>query len=417
MILPNTKGKVVPFKKVEASSNDILTEICRAGAIEMLRVTIEREVAEYIEKNKHFVDELGHRLVVRNGFMKERTIQTGIGDIPIKQPRVNDTRIDESGERIKFSNSILPPYLRRTKNIEDLVPWLYLKGVSTGDFSEALSALLGHNAPGLSASTVTRLKSIWQDEYKEWEKRSLKDKHYVYFWVDGVYPKVRLGEEKKQCLLVIMGATLDGQKELVALTDGMRESEISWMQLLLDIKERGLEKGPELAIGDGAMGFWAALTKVYPNTKWQRCWCHKTANVLNKLPKSLQSKAKSMLHEIWMAETKKNAVKAFSAFVAVFEAKYPKAVECLQKDKDALLAFYDFPAEHWKHIRTSNPIESTFATIRLRTKRTKGHGSAEAALSMAFKLAKSAEKNWRRLDRPELLADVINIKVRFVDGC
>jgi len=415
MILPSTKRKVVPLK-TEVSSYDALTEICREGAKKMLQAAIEQEVAEYIERHQHIVDEHGHQVVVRNGFMPERGFQTGIGSLTIKRPRVNDKRIDEDGQKIRFSSSILPPYLRRSKSIEDLLPWLYLRGISTGNFSEALTALLGHDAPGLSATTITRLKSHWSDEYKEWSKRSLKGKNYVYFWADGVYSKIRLGEDNKQCLLVIMGATLDGKKEIVSVIDGMRESELSWSHVLLDLKKRGLENGPKIAVGDGAMGFWAAISKIFPNTKWQRCWCHKTANVLNCLPKSQQPKAKSMLHEIWMAATKKEAEKAFDMFISVFRAKYPKATDCLEKDREALLAFYSFPAEHWKHIRTTNPIESTFATIRLRTKRTKGHGSAEAALAMAFKLAQCAEKKWRRLDKPELLAEVINIKVRFVDG-
>ena len=418
MIVPSRSAKVVPLNSqtdVE-EPGDVLTDVCREGAIKMLDAALKREVADYLQRHAHLLGEDGKRLVVGNGYMDERQVQTGIGPIPVRKPRVNDKRIDENGERLRFESKILPNYLRRSKSIDELVPWLYLKGVSTGDFSDALAALVGEDAPGLSASTVVRLKADWLTEHKEWSQRSLKGKRYVYIWVDGIYPKVRLGDGEKQCLLVVMGATADGDKELIAIEAGARESELSWRELLLDLKRRGLEFAPELAIGDGALGFWSALDKVFPDTRRQRCWVHKTANVLNKLPKSLQSKAKSLLHAIWMAPTKREANKAFDHFVAAFEDKYPKATECLQKDRDDLLAFYDFPAKHWKHLRTTNPIESTFATIRLRTKRTKGHGSAAAALSMAFKLAQSAAKGWRKLAGHALLADVIDLNVTFVDG-
>jgi len=295
---------------------------------------------------------------------------------------------------MRFTSVILPPYLRKTKNLAGLIPWLYLKGVSTGDFSEALQALLGADAPGLSASTVVRLKDVWQRDYDAWSKRSLADKRYVYFWADGIYFNVRL-EEDRQCILVVMGATADGKKELVAVQDGYRESEQSWRELLLDMKARGLKDAPKLAIGDGALGFWAALR--------------------NNLPKGKQGKAKSMLHDIWMAETKTEAERAFDLFVETYQAKYLKATHCLAKDRDELLAFYDFPAEHWMHIRTTNPIESTFATVRLRTKRTKGCGSRAATLTMVFKLTQCAEQHWRALNGSSLLHDVIQ-GIRFVDG-
>lgn len=398
------------------ASSDVITELCREGARRMLTEALEAEVAEYVAKFRQIRDASGKQLVVRNGYMPERKIQTGVGPVVVKQPRVNDRRVDGEGNFERFSSAVLPPYLRRTKSIDDLIPWLYLKGISTGDFSEALMALLGRDSPGLSATTVTRLKAVWQDEFDTWNKRSFAGKRYVYFWADGIYFNVRLGEDERQCILVIMGATLDGKKELIAIDAGLRESELSWSQLMLDLKKRGLETGPSLAIGDGALGFWSAIGKQFPNTAWQRCWVHKTANILNALPKSQHSKAKGMLHEIWMADTMKQAEKAFDHFVEVYGAKHEKATKCLSKDRDELLAFYKFPAEHWKHIRTTNPIESTFATVRLRTKRTKGCGSANATLMMVFKLARCAEKKWHRLGGHELLADVIDIKIKFVDG-
>lgn len=402
------------------SVRDALTEVLRAGAQKLLADAIEAEVAGYIARHAGLRDQDGRRMVVRNGHKEEREIQTGIGPVKVRQPRVNDRRKDENGERVRFTSEILPPYLRRTKSIEELIPWLYLKGISTGEFSEALMALLGPEAPGLSASTVVRLKEVWQAEYEAWSKRSLADKQYVYFWADGVHFNVRLGgdgEEKanRQCILVILGATPDGKKELVAVHDGVRESEQSWTELMLDLKARGLAEGPKLAVGDGALGFWAALRKVFGETREQRCWVHKTANVLNDIHKGRQAKAKSMLHDIWMAATKAEAVQAFDLFIETWQAKYPKAAECLKKDRDVLLTFYDFPAEHWMHIRTTNPIESTFATVRLRTNRTKGCGSRMATLTMTFKLTQSAEQNWRALNGSSLLPDVIK-GIQFVDG-
>ena len=408
------EGTVEAIRFPAESSKDVLTEILRAGARKMLAMAIEDEVEAYIEQHADQRDAEGHRLVVRNGHKVERAIQTGIGPVTVRQPRVDDQRTNENGERIRFTSKILPPYLRKTKSIEELIPWLYLKGVSTGDFSEALAALLGPDAPGLSASTVVRLKEIWQRDYEAWSKRSLADNRYVYFWVDGIHFNIRL-EEERQCILVVMGATPEGKKELVAIQDGYRESEQLWKELLLDVKARGLKGDPKLAIGDGALGFWKALPQVFPTTREQRCWVHKTANVLNDLPKGRQSKAKGMLHDIWMAETKVAADKAFDLFIGTFEAKYPKATKCLAKDRDVLLAFYDFPAEHWMHIRTTNPIESTFATVRLRTRRTKGCGSRVACLTMVFRLTQCAEQHWRALNGSKLLDDVIR-GVQFKDG-
>jgi transposase-like protein len=413
MEISSKSNNVVP---INSAPKDVLTELLREGARKMLELAIDEEVAAYIESHKHLKDDQGHRQVVRNGHHPQRSIQTGIGNIDVRQPRVNDTRIDDNGERIQFKSSILPPYLRRSKSIEELIPWLYLKGISTGDFSDALVSLLGVNAKGLSATTVTRLKSHWLGEHEEWSKRSLVGKHFVYFWADGIYPRVRLEDSEGQCFLVIMGATLDGKKELVAISEGSRESEIAWTEILLDLKRRGLAREPALAVGDGSLGFWAALNKVFPKTKQQRCWVHKTCNVLDKFPKNKRPKAKELLHDIWMADTRSEAEAAMKHFEEVYSQKYERAVACLLKDRESLLSFYDFPAEHWKHLRTTNPIESTFATIRLRTKRTKGHGTVKAALAMAFQLAKCAEKKWKKLRGSQLLADVIDLKIVFKDG-
>jgi putative transposase len=394
------------------TSGDALSLLLRRGAQQMLAQAIEAEVAEWIESRAHLTNEAGRRQIVRNGHLPKRSITTGVGPVEVEQPRVLDRRSKDETEA--FSSKILPPYLRKTKSLEELIPWLYLKGVSTGDFSEALAALLGPNAPGLSASTVTRLKTVWEEEYQEWNRRSLEGKQYVYVWVDGVHFNIRL-EEDRQCILVLMGATADGKKELLAVSDGYRESEQSWKELLLDAKARGLAIDPKLAIGDGALGFWKALPQVWSTTRCQRCWVHKTANVLDKLPKRLQPHAKEKLHEIWMAATRADADRAFDLFLQTYEAKYPKATECLLKDRSELLAFYDFPAEHWIHVRTTNPIESTFATVRLRHRKTKGNGSRTACLTMVFKLMQSAEKKWRLLNGSTLLPDVI-AGVNFTDG-
>jgi len=394
------------------SEKDVLTDVLRRGATQLLTQAIQAEVAAYLEAHSHLRDEAGRQQVVRNGSLPQRTILTGIGPVEVKQPRVQDRRPPQ--QREKFTSAILPPYLRKTKSIEELIPWLYLKGISTGDFSEALAAILGPQARGLSAATITRLKSVWAEEYDAWSKRSLAGKHYVYVWADGVHFNIRL-EEDRQCILVLMGATADGKKELIALSDGFRESEQSWKALLLDCQARGLTQAPTLAVGDGALGFWKALRQVFPTTREQRCWVHKTANVLDKLPKGQQPKAKAMLHDIWQAETRAQAEKAFDLFVATYEAKYAKATDCLRKDREELLVFYDFPALHWVHLRTTNPIESTFATVRLRTAKTKGSGSRSACLTMVFKLMEAASKKWRLLNGSPLLTKVI-AGVRFVDG-
>jgi len=394
------------------ASEDVLTEILRNGARRLLAEAVEAEVEEYLEERKEIRDQNGRQAVVRNGYLPERKIITGVGEVAVKQPRVRDRRAAD--ERESFSSKILPPYLRKTKSIEETVPWLYLKGISSGDFSEALQALFGATARGFSASTVVRLKKVWEAEYGQWSKRLLADKQYVYVWADGVHFNVRL-EEDRQCILVLMGATIDGHKELIAIQDGYRESEQSWRELLLGVKRRGMAIAPKLAAGDGALGFWKALKKVFPKTRQQRCWVHKTANVLDKLPKRLQPKAKEMLHEIWMSDTREHAHEAFDAFVAAYEAKYAKAVECLKKDREELLCFYDFPAEHWQHLRTTNPIESTFATVRLRTKRTKGCGSRIATLTMVFKLMQSAQKRWRRLNGFDKLQDVA-ADIPYING-
>lgn len=408
--MPESSNRIVSLPA--ATSQDVLTSILRNGAQRLLTHAIEAEVAEWIEAHSHLQDERGHRQVVRNGHLPPRTLLTGVGPLEVRQPRVLDRRPADDGER--FSSKILPPYLRKTKSMEELIPWLYLKGISTGDFSEALAALVGPEAKGLSASTITRLKEVWQQEFQEWTERSLKGKEYVYVWADGVHFNIRL-EEDRQCILVLMGATADGRKELIAIADGYRESEQSWKGLLLDVQARGLVIDPKLATGDGALGFWKALGQVYPTTREQRCWVHKTINVLDKLPKRLQPEAKNKLHQIWMAETKADAQKAFDLFVETYRAKYPKATECLAKDRDVLLTFYDFPAEHWIHLRTTNPIESTFATVRLRHRRTKGNGSRLACLTMVYKLMQSASKKWRLLNGCQLLPDVI-AGVQFIDG-
>jgi transposase-like protein len=404
--------KVIELKKPESIVDDPITQILREGARKLLAQALEAEIDQFIHQYKELTDELGRQRIVRNGYHREHQIQSGIGTVQVKAPRIRDRQSDTT-DRIHFNSSILPPYLRKTKSMEELIPWLYLKGVSTGEFSNALAALVGPDAKGLSPATVSRLKKSWQQDLDQWKMRDMSGKRYVYFWADGIYSNVRMDD--KQCLLVIIGATEDGVKELVAIEGGFRESELSWTQLLLDLKGHGLSDGPQLAVGDGALGFWKALSQVYPDTKWQRCWVHKTANVLNKLPKSLHVKAKSKLHQIWMAPDKDEAQRHFNDFVRVYEPKYPKAAECLEKDRDALLTFYDFPAEHWRHIRTTNPIESTFATVRLRTKKVRGCFSAQTVITMAFKLCLCAQKRWIRLHHRERLAEVVR-GVNFVNG-
>lgn len=375
----------------------------------MLMQAVEAEVEAYIEKHAEIRDEDGHRVVVRNGHLPERELVTGIGPVPIKQPRVRDKRPGE-----KFSSKILPPFMRRVPSIDALIPCLYLKGISTGDFGEALEAILGPQAKGLSATNIVRLKEGWKQDYDAWRQRDLSEKNYVYVWVDGIHFNVRLDDERS-CILVIIGATKDGKKELLAVSDGYRESKDSWLEILREVKARGLKTLPKVATGDGALGFWAAAAEEFPSTRRQRCWVHKTANILDKMPKGVQSRAKTRIHDMYQAETKKDAMKAYDAFLADYQAKYPRACECLEKDKDDLFTFYDFPAEHWIHLRTTNPIESTFATVRLRTVRTKGCGSRIATLTMVYKLAEQAEKHWRRLNKHEYIALVFQ-GVQFIDG-
>jgi len=407
------KNNVIELKKPEPFVDDPITDVLRQGARKLLAEALEAEIESFLSQYVNLRDEQGCQRVTRNGHLPERNIQTGIGPVPVKVPRARDRRPEDEPGPVRFTSTLIPPYLRKTKSMEELIPWLYLKGVSTGDFSEALAALVGKEAPGLSAPTISRLKAVWEEEYEQWQKRDLSHRRYVYIWADGIYCNVRMDE--KQCLLVIIGATEDGKKEVLALESGFRESELSWTEVLVELKHRGVKVGPKLAIGDGALGFWKALSKVYGQTRWQRCWVHKTANVLNQLPKNIQSKAKKKLHQIWMAPTKNEAEKHFKDFLNIYGAKYPKATERLEKDRDVLLTFYDFPAEHWKHIRTTNPIESTFATVRLRTAKTRNCFSSKTVLTMAFKLCQSAQKRWIKLYYPKRLADVIR-GVIFVNG-
>src|SRR5215208_1056746 len=395
--------------------DDPLLAVLREGARRMLTQAIEAEVEAFLATHAGLVDQQGRRRLVRNGHAPERRLQTGIGPLEVRRPKIRDRGSVTDGEPIRFTSAVLPAYLRRTKNLEELLPWLYLKGVSTGQFAEALTALLGPQAPGLSATTVRRLTEAWQQEHEHWQQRDLSARRYVYVWADGVYFSPRLDHER-QCLLVLIGADAHGRKELLAVEDGFRESAQSWRELLLRLRdENRLKLDPELATGDGALGFWRALHEVWPKTRQQRCWVHKAANVLNKLPKSLHGKAKQDLHAIYEAANRKEAEHALDRFVAKYCAKYDKAVACLSKDRESLLAFYDLPAEHWKHVRTSNPIERTFATVRLRTDTTKCCLSRQTALAMVFKLAKSAERHRRRLDGSQRLAQVIK-GVRFRDG-
>jgi putative transposase len=392
---------------------DPLTEALRNGARALLAQAVEAEVAETLAAHAHLTTEDGRRRLVRHGHMPERTIQTGIGPVAVCQPRVRD-RGGADGERIRFSSTLLPPYARRTKSLDALLPILYLRGISSGDMQEALSALLGKDAPNLSPPVLARLKAGWQEEFERWRRRDLFARRYVYIWADGVYLQARM-ETDKQCILVLIGATPEGRKELIGFQAGYRESTQSWRELLADLKARGLTVPPELAIGDGALGFWKALEEEFGATRQQRCWVHKIMNVLNKLPKSVQPKAKADLKEIWQAESRKDAEKAFDRFVAKYEAKYDKAAACLAKDREALLAFYNFPAEHWKHIRTGNPIESTFATVRHRTTRAKGCLSHDTGMIMVFKLIQTAQSSWRRLDGQNQLPKLIT-GVKFTDG-
>jgi putative transposase len=398
------------------SPRDVLTEILQAKAGELLAQAVEAEADQWLADHAQVVDDQGHRQVVRNGHLPTRRVLTGIGPVEVTQPRLRDKR-PVSGGRVKFNSKILPPYLRKAQSIEEMIPWLYLKGISTGDMAQALEPLVGPQAQGLSASVVTRLIRQWEEDFRQWKQQSLAERTYVYLWADGIYFNIRLEDEgnDRQCILVLIGATTDGTKELIAVADGYRESAQSWSELLLECQNRGLTVPPKLAVGDGALGFWAALGQVFPTCRQQRCWVHKTANVLNKLPRHLHAKATSMLHDIWMAEKRAEAVKAFDLFVESFRAKYAAAVACLEKDREVLLTFYDFPAEHWVHLRTTNPIESTFATVRLRHDKTKGNGSRIACLSMVFKLVQSAAHGWRLLNGSKILPEVL-AGITFEDG-
>ena len=403
------ENKVISVeKRAEDAEKPFFEQLLQEGARKLLQAAIENEIIEYIQFHQDRRDEDGQRLVVRNGHLPEREIVSGVGPIKVRQPRV---RHRDGGQ---FSSAILPKYMRRTPSVDALIPALYLKGISTGDFSEALAAILGEQASGLSATNIVRLKAGWEDDYKVWCQRDLSQKRYVYWWADGIYFNVRLDEERS-CVLVLIGATEDGNKELLAVVDGYRESAQSWRELLGQLKRMGLSSAPKLAIGDGSLGFWVALQEEYGQVAQQRCWVHKTANILDKMPKSVQGKAKQLIHEMYLAPTRKAALAAYDQFISSYQVKFPKACECLQKDKAVLFTFYDFPAQHWSHLRTTNPIESTFATVRLRTQRTKGSGSRIATLTMVFKLGLEAQKHWRRLNGPELIAKVIT-GVKFVDG-
>jgi transposase-like protein len=391
-----------------------LDEIVRLGAQELLTTALEVEVNLFVERYQYIIDDQMRRLVVRHGHHKARKIVTGAGQVEVNVPRVDD-RVLEGQNEPRFASQLVPPYLRKTKNMEELLPILYLKGISTGDFQEALEKILGKDVVGLSAQTIVRLKQVWQEEYAQWNKRDLSKAEYTYFWVDGIHCNVRLGDDKRVCMLVIIGATKDGRKEVVAIAEGYRENKESWSSILRDLDRRGLKCAPKLAIGDGALGFWAALSEVWPKVDTQLCWVHKMANVLAKLPDSLQGKAKRMLNEIFMAPTKMDANVSFDVFIEEFEPKYPKAVDCLRNHRQELMTFYNYPAEHWCHIRSTNIIESPFATVRLRTDKTKGCGSVVATLTMVFKLLQSAQKRWNSLRSKDKVTEVF-YGVKFEDG-
>lgn len=401
-------NNVISFEDRERIA-DPLTQMLREGAGKLIGQAIKLELKELMGRYSGETEENGRARVVRNGYLPERVIQTGIGTVPVKIPKVRS----RSGEPVTFRSVLVPPYVRKTRTLEAALPWLYLKGISTGEMAEALKVLVGPDAAGLSASTVARLKTVWAEEYKQWRSSPLDKDKWVYIWADGIYSGLR-SEDAKLCALVIIGVNERGEKHFLAIEDGVRESVQSWREVLLKLKMRGVNF-PKLAVGDGAMGFWGALDEIYPETRHQRCWMHKTGNVLNYLPKIAQPKAKEALHDIWQAETKKDAEEAFDLFVATYEPKYPKAANCLEKDRTELLAFFDFPAQHWQSIRTTNPIESTFATIRHRTKRSKGCLSRTGMLHMIFKLGQCAEKNWRKLRGFRYMGKVIE-GVQFKDG-
>lgn len=387
---------------------DQLSEMLQEGARRMIATAIESELAEFMSRHAALREARGHQAVVRNGYQPERTIVTGVGPVAVQVPKTRD----RSGRGICFRSRLVPPYLKKTRRVEEMLPLLYLAGISTNDFPGALRALWGESVKGLSANSIARLKRAWESEYTDFQRADWRGKRFVYLWADGIYINVRAAE--RRCMLVVIGCESTGKKHFLAIEDGWRESKASWSKLLLRLKDNGVEIAPKLAVGDGALGFWAALDEGYPTTRHQRCWVHKTANVLNYLPKRVQPEAKAALHEIWQAPDRAGAEAAFDRFLAVYEAKYPKAVHCLAKDREALLAFYDFPATHWQHIRTSNPIESTFATIRLRTDKTRNCVSAKSGVALVYKLAMSAEKRWRRLRGFKQLADVID-GIKFID--
>lgn len=390
--------------------NDPLTDLLKSGARALIQQAVESELQAFLGEYAKVTDLQGRQTIVRNGYLPEREIVTGVGSVTVKIPKVRD----RSSGGIKFNSSLVPPYVRKAKRVEAALPWLYLRGISTGDMQDALSVLLGDEAKGLSPGVVSRLKAQWTEDYLAWNRRDLSKEHYVYVWADGIYSTLR-GEDDRLCLLVIIGVNEQGEKRLLALSDGYRESKASWLSVLQELQARGLQDAPKLATGDGALGFWAALNEAWPTTQHQRCWVHKTANVLAALPDSIQGKAKAGLKEIWMAATRAQANQALDSFVRDFEAKYPKAVTVLKKDRESLLAFYDFPAEHWIHIRTTNPIESSFATIRHRTTRTKNCVSRNTLLGLVFQLAMTAEKGWRRIRGFDRLPQVID-GIRFQDG-
>lgn len=405
-----SENNVIELKMPEASP-DMLTEIIRNGAKKLLAAAINAEVEEFLATHQKSMDD-GRQQYVRNGYLPERGLQTGVGEVRVNVPRIRDRSQIKS--EAQYHSRIVPAYLRRSIKMGEFLPLLYLKGISTGDFKEVLTGLFGTVAQNVSPGVISRLKSQWEEEYEQWNQRTLAGEHFVYWWVDGIYFQARM-EESKDCILVIMGVRDNGMKELVAISDGYRESKDSWLDLLNNLKRRGLKKAPKVAVGDGALGFWGALNEAYPETLHQRCWVHKTANILNNLPKNMQAQAKSDIQQIWMADTKQKAYKAYDEFIAKYKAKYPKSVECLKKDKEELLTFYNFPAEHWKSLRTTNPIESTFATVRHRTRKSKGCFSRTTILAMVFKLCGSAEKRWRAIHGFKRLAEVIE-GVRFVNG-
>jgi len=401
-----------PQKEAKEELRTGLDALAREGARRMLMTALHEEVADYVERHSEERDEDGHALVVRNGRARARKVTVGCGTVEVEAPRVNDKRVVD-GERQRFTSGLLPPYMRRSPKVSEVLPVLYLRGLSTNDFGPALKELLGEDASGLSATAITRLTVKWQSEYNEFRQRDLSREEYAYIWVDGVHFNVRL-EEDRLCTLVVLGVRADGTKELLAVEDGYRESEESWAYVLRDLDRRGM-KAPLLAIGDGALGFWAAVRNVWPETRHQLCWVHKLKNVLDKLPRRLHGRVKTALNEIVRAETRERAEEALEKFASDYGAKYPKAVASLTKHQDELLAFYDFPAEHWEHIRTVNPIESTFATVRLRQRVTKGAGSRTKALLMAYKLLDMASKRWRRVNAPELVARLLRGE-KFIDG-